>query len=518
MTFLKRAGYISAILLAMISFQVAAKKEATLTFDEGKAHYIIEVIKHITWPNEDKLTHFNIVVLSKDQELSNALNKHTTQNIRDKKLTIEQVNLFHNINNSSEVIVVSEHNLSLVPDISKKFPQSLIISDGTADKQNLMVGLLAARNNIKLTINRENIVKQGFIISNGLLDFAGTKADLRDQLKDKEDQLIELNNSLATNQQALSQILNELTNQRQQLLTAQKQLSYAAEQLSTTQEQLHSLATSKEAIKQELLMQKSRLANQQKLINEKEIEQQSLQQKLHQLNSDIALNEAKLQQQISTLEEKNNIIKFKEDQINDQRKILYITAVIILIIILLIFFVLRINIQRKQTNIKLYELATTDGMTKLFNRRHFLELAQRELNQLHRSQSSGVVLMIDIDHFKYINDNHGHAAGDEAINNLADILRDKLRNYDIVGRVGGEEFAMLLPNTDIETAMQVAERIRIKAAELTTIYQDISIKFTVSIGLTVKIMDDSSINSMLHRADKALYQAKNSGRNKVVAL
>ena len=124
--------------------------------------------------------------------------------------------------------------------------------------------------------------------------------------------------------------------------------------------------------------------------------------------------------------------------------------------------------------------------------------------------------MIDIDHFKDVNDNYGHAAGDQVIINIANILKDNLREYDIVGRLGGEEFCMFLPNIEIDVTTSIAERVRNKVAELTTAFKSHSITITVSIGLTVIKDAEVSINNILRRADKALYQAKNSGRNKVI--
>lgn len=525
MTFIKRLTYILAILFIVLSFRLAAKDELAVTLDDGKAHYILEVMKHITWPNETQITHFNLAILSNSKDLLNAFNNRDNDSIRGKSIAVQQVKHLNNIDNNVEVIIVSQSKLSAIPEIYKNYSNVLIITDGYVDKQDLMVGLLTTRKEIKLTVNREKLVGYGFEISNRLLDFAGTKADLIDQLKDKDDdlkqllyevkskevQLAQLNKTLEKNKHDLQQVLLDLNTQNSQLIKAHSQLA-------TVNEQLASLQASKEDIKSELATHKNRLLAQQKLISENEIEHKLQQQKFHLLNKDIASNEEKLSQQIIILKQQSDIIEHKEKKINGQRKLLYITTVIALVILLLIFLVIRINIKRKQTNKKLYDLATTDGMTKLFNRRHFLAMAQRELNQLHRSKNTGVVLMIDIDHFKKINDSYGHAAGDQAIINVANILQDNLRDYDIVGRVGGEEFAMFLPNCEINIATQIAERIRTKAEDLTTVFQQASIKLTVSIGLTARLEEENNIDNILHRADKALYQAKNSGRNTVVVL
>ena len=532
MILVKQFRYIATILFIVLSSSLAAKNPPILTIDDGKAHYILEVIKHITWPNEDNITNFNIVILGKDKKLLNALNNRANGIIRGKSIAIKAIEQLSNIQSSYNVIIIPSSNLSLISDISKSDSNALIISDGAIDKKYLMIGLLTTKKKIKLTVNRENLIKHGFTISTGLLDFAGTKSDLRDQLKDresalntllydvkvKEEQLIQLNESLITNKEDLQKVQVDLTNQNNLLTQAQYQLANA-------QNQFNSLKISKEAIKSELSIQKSNLLAQQKLITEKEAEHKQQQQKLHQLNLDIEQNKEKLQQQIGKLKQQSTIIELKEEKISGQRKLLYITIAAALIILLLKFIVLRISNRRKEANKELanlneqlYELATKDDMTKLFNRRHFLELAHRELSQLQRTKSMGAVLMIDIDHFKNVNDNYGHAAGDKAIINVANILKDNLREYDIVGRVGGEEFAMFLPNSEIDIATQIAERIRDKVADLSTLFQQNSIKLTISVGLTAKQKNENSLDSMLQRADKALYQAKNSGRNTVVLL
>lgn len=522
---IKYLRYILAILFIVLSFHLAAKGEPVTTLEDGKAHYILEVIKHITWPNDSLIAEFKIVILSKDNDLLAAFNNRDNNKVRGKNIRVQQVEHLDNIDHNANVIVVSASKLSDISEINQNYSHALIISDGHVNKQNLIVGLLTTKKEIKLTINRENIVSRGFDISNNLLDFAGTKDDLVNQLADKdnelkqlidevkskEDQLTQLNQSLERNKQHLQQVLFDLSTQNNQLIKAHRQLA-------TVQEQLASLQASKEAITSELVTHKNSLIAQQQLITEKEVEQKRQQKKLTLLNQAIAANKATLNQQIQQLEQQSYTIEHKEQKINQQRTLLYVSTAIALVILLLIVLVLRINIKRKQTNKKLYELATTDGMTKLFNRRHFLALAQRGLNQLHRTKSIGVMLMIDIDHFKKINDSYGHAAGDQAIKNVAKILQGNLRDYDIVGRIGGEEFAMFLPNSDIDTATQVAERIRLKSAELVTVFQQASIKLTVSVGFTSKLADENNIDTMLHRADKALYQAKNSGRNKIVNL
>ncbi len=172
---------------------------------------------------------------------------------------------------------------------------------------------------------------------------------------------------------------------------------------------------------------------------------------------------------------------------------------------------------RKELELQLTEFATTDHLTGANNRRHFNELGNREIKRSKRSGLPLSVLMLDIDHFKKFNDSHGHAFGDEALIFFTNIVQSMLRDSDILGRVGGEEFAVVLPETDGDAALHVAERIR-EAVEVAYLTKDgESVGITVSIGLTWMIDGADDMETLLIRADKALYEAKQGGRNRVVS-
>jgi diguanylate cyclase (GGDEF)-like protein/PAS domain S-box-containing protein len=172
--------------------------------------------------------------------------------------------------------------------------------------------------------------------------------------------------------------------------------------------------------------------------------------------------------------------------------------------------------ERKATEARLRELATTDSLTGLANRRRFMELAQREFTRSRRYQGPLTMLMMDIDHFKRVNDTHGHDVGDEVLRALAATSIKALREADILGRLGGEEFGVLLPETEATAAMEVAERLRraVEAAAMATGGGELRI--TVSIGAASLSGDTTSVEALLKRADVALYEAKQSGRNRVV--
>ncbi|ARJ66252.1 hypothetical protein WV31_11580 [Magnetospirillum sp. ME-1] len=170
---------------------------------------------------------------------------------------------------------------------------------------------------------------------------------------------------------------------------------------------------------------------------------------------------------------------------------------------------------RKRMEAELRRLATTDVLTGAFNRRHFMELAGAELDRARRHQRPMVALMLDIDHFKRINDTFGHPVGDIAIKALAATCAHEIRHEDVLGRMGGEEFAIVLTETDQDGALLVAERLRLAIAAIKIPTDQGDVVFTASIGLAERLEGDSTIDAMLSRADMALYAAKRSGRNRV---
>lgn len=171
---------------------------------------------------------------------------------------------------------------------------------------------------------------------------------------------------------------------------------------------------------------------------------------------------------------------------------------------------------RKKKEMKLFDQATRDPLTNCYNRRQFEELATKEVQRSRRYHHPFCLFMIDADHFKNVNDTHGHAVGDLVLQALANCCRMTLRESDIVARFGGEEFVILLPEVSLENAHKVAERLRIKISKIVVKNeQDEDVRFTVSIGLVSSTVTDN-IEEMLKMADEALYVAKENGRNRVI--
>jgi diguanylate cyclase (GGDEF)-like protein len=165
----------------------------------------------------------------------------------------------------------------------------------------------------------------------------------------------------------------------------------------------------------------------------------------------------------------------------------------------------------------LVQRASIDSLSGLFNRRHFLELAEGEWSRFDRYERPLSLMLLDIDMFKTINDRYGHDVGDQAIAHIAAVCRDGKRTPDIVARIGGEEFALLLPETSLESARPVAERLRRQIADTPLIVAGAPIAITVSIGVAEATPEMADIAALMRAADQALYGAKHAGRNRVVA-
>jgi diguanylate cyclase (GGDEF)-like protein len=172
--------------------------------------------------------------------------------------------------------------------------------------------------------------------------------------------------------------------------------------------------------------------------------------------------------------------------------------------------------ERKEMEQRLETEAHTDALTGCASRRYFLELAQQQIKQARQLGGTLSLLMLDLDRFKLINDSYGHHAGDLTLQTLADVCRRMLRGEDTVGRLGGEEFAVLLPQTHLEVAAEIAERLRSAIdAAFVPIEDGSRINFTASIGVATLDVCDTDIDALLYRADRALYVAKQAGRNRV---
>lgn len=171
----------------------------------------------------------------------------------------------------------------------------------------------------------------------------------------------------------------------------------------------------------------------------------------------------------------------------------------------------------KEANIRLRELANRDGLTELYNHRYFQDEMDRELSRSVRYQRSFSLMILDIDHFKKINDTYGHPGGDIVLKNISKLIPKLIRTSDMVARYGGEEFAIILPETELRGAMIFAERVRRAVEMMESLIEGKPVQISVSIGVTCYecTLKGVSKSAIIDAADKALYQSKNKGRNRV---
>jgi diguanylate cyclase (GGDEF)-like protein len=165
----------------------------------------------------------------------------------------------------------------------------------------------------------------------------------------------------------------------------------------------------------------------------------------------------------------------------------------------------------------LEEQAVRDSLTNLHNRRYFLSTGEEVLSEHKKNGHSVSIIILDLDHFKNVNDTHGHSVGDEVLKSVADVLRSQCRSTDLISRYGGEEFIVLLPEMDQENAFLMAERFRTSIEDLDIVVGNLLIKITASFGV-VSFLKGSNVTLelLINRADQALYLAKDAGRNQSI--
>jgi len=170
---------------------------------------------------------------------------------------------------------------------------------------------------------------------------------------------------------------------------------------------------------------------------------------------------------------------------------------------------------RRELEADLKRQAATDPLTGLYNRRRYEALFLQELRRIRRNGGELSLLILDLDHFKQVNDTLGHSAGDVALKEVSDLCRSHLRDIDIIGRLGGEEFVIILPDTSMDAAVIVANRLRLAIENTKIVFKENIFRLTVTIGVAGLTQKDRDIDSLVHRADAALYKGKQAGRNRV---
>jgi diguanylate cyclase (GGDEF)-like protein len=223
-----------------------------------------------------------------------------------------------------------------------------------------------------------------------------------------------------------------------------------------------------------------------------------------------------LAQRIETekLGKQNNILRLQQALANKaiETSRLYI-ALLLVVLISVIFWLLRI----KRSQLRFQQQACLDGLTGVFNHQHFISEAQQALEQLERKHGTACLMFIDLDHFKQINDAHGHAVGDAVLKHTVAVCKQPLRASDLFGRLGGEEFGILLLSCSHEQGMEIANRIRATLEATPFVIDGGLITFSASIGLASTQTSGYGLQRLCREADAALYRAKRFGRNRVIS-
>jgi diguanylate cyclase len=184
-----------------------------------------------------------------------------------------------------------------------------------------------------------------------------------------------------------------------------------------------------------------------------------------------------------------------------------------MLVVAVVWPLMRLLFDLEAARVQLDVLATRDELTGVFNRRQFLVLADREWARCRRYDMGAALLMLDVDHFKRVNDLHGHLAGDLMLREISRAAADTLRHADFMGRFGGEEFIVFLPHTDTLGALDVAERIRERVAAIALEWRGQQVRTTMSVGVATLGDEHESVGALIADADRALYTAKHAGRN-----
>jgi len=509
----------------MATVSPLSAKENELTAAEAKAHYTFEIAKQIIWPNDAAIDQFVVGIVGSDPELEKAFAKRKLTTVRGKSFTFETLPNTTLNSDVYSIIFITEKSRSLNNVIFSNIENTLIITDGKVDKDKQMISLISSFRKIEIKLNRDNLRRHQFEVSINLLGLAGTKEDLTEQLRDGELSLKRLLKEKQQEEENLIKLNQLMTKKNDTLLTARTELDNNRRTLKENNQRLESLSKKIEISTAEVNKNRKDITHQKKLLKEDQVNAAVREKEIDKLEASIEKNLSILDNQVNRIKQQDDIIDSRNQTIGAQRGWLTVTLVVITMFLVMTYFLVKINILRNRANkeleslnSQLYELATTDGMTKLFNRRHFMETSQNEMLRQQRKKTVSVILMIDIDNFKKVNDTYGHAAGDEVIKAVAKVLRDCSRTYDIAGRLGGEEYAMMLVDCDMTAAYEIAERLCKQIESMEIMLDGLKIKITISIGLSMVETDDKTIEQVILRADRALYEAKENGRNRAVVF
>lgn len=489
--------------------------------DQVKVAYTYNFLKHTVWKNESALKEYHLLVVSKNESIKNMfLMLSSRKSLNDKKIRVTFYDP-RSIPKNIQAIYVDEESAALYDKLFYEYESDdvLFISDGYKDRKKVMINLTENNNIIAFEINKANILNRSLNISPDLVLLGGTEIDVaklykssQDELKEQKEAITLLSKKISEKNSELSYKIAAIEKQKEALIQQQSKIdlqsTMIANQLHDIAEQSTMIRTQQdelESIRSRIEAQKHQLFEDEKQIREKELILKTLlashQEKYQEINNANAV--------LSTLnneitKQKNNLVH-QEGVIASQK-----TAIGGLLLLSIIIVILSVFIFKQ--NRRLNELSQIDPLTGLFNRRAFVPKISNEIDQFERYGTQLSILVVDVDHFKTINDTFGHDIGDKVLKEIASLIQTYIRKTDFCVRWGGEEFVILATSTQTDKAMIMAQNLRIAVENHSF---GIDHKVTISVGLA-SLEEGDQVENLIRKADEALYRAKQSGRNKII--
>lgn len=507
--------YIISIFLLFTNLHSEDMKE-----EQIKVVYTYNFMKNITWQNETKIDKYRLLVVSKNKTLENMfLMLAARKQLKNKNLEVliyDEKEEYKNIH----AIYIDENFLEIYEKLFFKYEKenTLFISDNFKDKKQVMINLLKEETKVTFEINKANILNRSLEISSNLILLGGTEIDVaklykssQDALKEQKETINSLNQKIENKNLELINKVKAINEQKSIINTQTKNIKNYEQKLSTQEELLQKqtklLEEQKiqlEEIYKNIEFQKEKLSNAVLDVNEKEKIVESLinlqkekQQEFEETKKDLEFLNLQIQEQ------KKNLL-LKENVISNQKNIITIMGLLSMIIIIL-------GLNGIRQNRLLKSLSQIDTLSGLYNRRFMNQRIEEEISKYKRYETPFSILLVDVDFFKKINDNYGHDKGDLVIKKISTLMQQNTRDTDINARWGGEEFLILVPNSNLEGALTLANNLK-QIIEKTNF--ETKEKITVSIGVST-FNENLNQEELLKLADNALYKAKNNGRNKV---
>ncbi len=485
--------------------------------EQVKVAYTYSLMKNIEWREEKTLDKYRLLVLSDNATLKNMFKMLSSR----KKLKDKNIEVLFSIDSTTPPQAIYIDKLELYEKIFEQYEHSntLIISDQYSNKKDVLINLFELNDKITFEINKANILNRGLAVSPDMILLGGSEIDVAKLYKSSQDELRE-------QKLAMLELAKEIESKNIEL---QEKLALVQEQKNVIKKQLDDINSQTKTIKEQqdiLTSQKDTLAKQKAQLDLIFLEIDKQKQKLSASQSEIAIKELEVEK-LALLQEKNEQkfldtkgmledLNAKIEQQKENLSGLYSTVdkqknIIFMFMALFVLILFLAYLTYKQQR-KLKNLSEVDTLSGLYNRRYINAKLDSEIERFKRYQTPLSVILLDIDHFKKINDTYGHDVGDMVIQKISQLLKSSIRKGDIIARWGGEEFLVVVANSNIDGAAALAGKIRAAVESC-----DFGFGRDVTISLGVASMNENiTQDELVKKADEALYKAKEGGRNRIV--